>query len=202
MNAEQNLNTLTDGDLVQCYLDGNNFCFTKLVERHHTHIHNFLHYKLRNAEWEKDAEQETFITASVEIKNGHYLHSGHLSQWLNSIAYHEAMKILRSENHYAHVETAFSNDEQEEKPEEELSGKSSADTALLRFALKKLSPHYRQALELRNIEELSFKDIGLQMNISEASACTLYGKARRRMKVIIENIKGSRQQDKNKRRCK
>lgn len=189
----------SDSALVQCFLGGDSRCFTELVARHHTHVHNLLHYKLHNATWEKDAEQETFIIAAVEIRSGHYHDTGHLDQYLNTVAYNEAIEILRRENHYVHDDTAFRSDEQAEQPAEELFPQHEQNTALLRFAMGKLSPHYRLALELRDVDEMSFHEIGLRLEISEVSARTLYWKAKRRVKLSIENILAERRAAQNSR---
>ena len=76
---DASLHTLTDAQLMSCYVGGNNRCFDEIVVRHHPHVHNLLHYKLHNAAWEKDAEQETFITVASEISSGHYQDTGHFS---------------------------------------------------------------------------------------------------------------------------
>lgn len=183
----------SDSALVQCFLGGDNRCFTEIVVRHHTHVHNLLHYKLHNPEWEKDAEQETFIILSNEIRSEHYHDTGHFAQYINGIAWNQALRIRRSENHYVHDDTALSNDEQVQEPAEEFFREQSKETALLRMAMKKLSPRYRQVLEFRDFDEMSFKETGLRMDISEASACALHAKAKRRLKVIMENIINERQ---------
>ena len=84
---------LSDSQLVQCVAEGNSRCCTEIVVRHHPHVHSLLHYKLHNPEWEKDAEQETFISAALEIRSGHYNDTGHLRQYLNTVAYSKAMLI-------------------------------------------------------------------------------------------------------------
>ena len=124
------LKSLSDAQLVQCFVGGNNRCFDEIVVRHHAHIHSFLHYKLHHPELEKDAEQDTFITAYAEIRTGHYQEHGHLTQYLNSIAFHEAMLLLRTEHHYVHDDTALRTDEQQEEPEEEIFIECAPDTAL------------------------------------------------------------------------
>jgi RNA polymerase sigma factor (sigma-70 family) len=186
--SQENIGTLSDAQLVQCYADGNNSCFTKLVTRHHTHVHNLLHYKLHNAVWEKDAEQETFIAFALEIRNGTYHDTGHLKQHLNTIAWTQALIIIRKENPYTHNDTALRDDVQHTETEEEIFKEHDTDTVLVRFAMKQLTPNHRLALELRDVEELSFHDIGLQMNITENNACVTYFKAKKHLKRIIENI--------------
>ncbi|MBK5286450.1 MAG: sigma-70 family RNA polymerase sigma factor [Bacteroidia bacterium] len=189
----------SDSALVQCFLGGDSRCFDEIVVRHHPHVHNLLHYKLRNATWEKDAEQETFITVAMEIRNGHYHDTGHLGQYLNTVAYNEAIEILRRENHYVHNDTSLRTDEQAEQPNEEIFPEREQKTALLRFVMNKLSPRYRLVLELRDVDELSFREIGLRMEISEVSARTLYWKAKKRVKHNIENILAERRTAQNSR---
>jgi hypothetical protein len=101
--------TKSDSALVQCFLGGDNRCFTELVSRHHPHVHNLLHYKMHNATLEKDAEQETFIILSIEIRNGTTTIRGILPSTRTSgmgAGAHAAAK----ENHYVHDSTALSND--------------------------------------------------------------------------------------------
>jgi RNA polymerase sigma-70 factor, ECF subfamily len=192
----------SDSALVECCLGGDSRCFPEIVERYHQRVHHLLHYILHNATLEKDAEQETFITLYSEIRSGHYHDTGHLGQYLSTVAYNEAIEILRRENHYVHNDTALRDDEQKEEPAESRyigTEVHERNTALLRFAMRKLSPRYRMALELRDIDELSFHEIGLRMEIAEVSARTLYFKAKKNLKQVIENILRQRRVSQNSR---
>ena len=128
----------------------------------------------------------------TEIRSGHYHDTGHLGQYLNTVAWAQALLILRKEHHYVHDDTALHGDEQKEEPEEEVFSVRNSDTALLRFAMKKLSRHHREALQLRNVDGLSYRDIGLCMGISEVTARTTYFKAKKHLKQIIEKILSER----------
>ncbi|HLG33871.1 MAG TPA: sigma factor-like helix-turn-helix DNA-binding protein [Bacteroidia bacterium] len=185
------LSKLSDSQLVQCAAEGDSRCSKEIVVRHHPHVHRLLHYKLGNAEWEKDAEQETFIIVFIEIRSGHYHDTGHLTQYINSVAWKQALIILRDEEHYVHDSTALSSDEQREEPEEELFRERSPDATLLRLAMKPLTPRQRLILTLRDVDGLSFHEAGLRMEIPEAAARVLYLKATRHVKhnaaaIILE----------------
>jgi len=192
MSKENELSGLSDAQLVQCYLDGNSRCFTEIVNRHHTHVHNLLHYKLHNPEWEKDAEQETFIVASLEIKNGHYHHTGHLGQYLNGIAFKQALIIIRKEHHYVHDSTALRSDEQKEEPEGEplslQAPEHDARTSIMREALRNLSPRHRMIICLRDIDELPFEVIAERINISEVNARVLYSRAKSHARQAMKKL--------------
>jgi RNA polymerase sigma factor (sigma-70 family) len=82
--------------------------------------------------------------------------------------------------------------EQRTEPEEEIFKERETRTALFRFAMKKLSPRCRFVLELRDRDELPFGQIAVRMGIDEVSARTLYFKAKRRIKHIIESIVAGR----------
>jgi len=176
------LSSLSDTQLVSCYVGGDNRCYGELIDRHHHHVQTLLHYKLHNAEWEKDAWQETCMVAAEEIRNGTYRDSGKLDKWFNSVALHCAMEIMRREKHYVHDNTAFALYEPAAEPEEEIYPERSKGIALLREAMKKLSSNHRLALQLRDVDELSFAQIGALMGISEVSARTTHYKAKARVK--------------------
>ena len=71
MNAWlKELKNISDAELVQCFVGGNDRSFDEIVECHHAHVHSFLSCKLHNPQLEKDAEQDTFIAAYTEIRTG------------------------------------------------------------------------------------------------------------------------------------
>ena len=178
--------------MVQCFRDGNNRCFTEIVERHHTHVHNLVHYKLHNPEWEKDAEQETFIVVAVEIRSGHYHDTGHLSQYLNTVAWVQALIILRKERPYVHDSTALRGDEQKEEPEEEsLSlqvSEHDARTSLMREVMRHLSARYSMIINLRDIDALPFEAIAERMNTNAGNARVLYSRAKSHAKQAMKKL--------------
>src|SRR5689334_3727378 len=91
--ADARLEALTDGQIVEMILGGNQEVFAILVERYKDAVQNLAYRMLGNATEAEDVTQETFVRAFTQL--GTYKPVHKFSTWLLSIASHLAIDQLR-----------------------------------------------------------------------------------------------------------
>ena len=155
------------------------------MERYERPLREYLYRVLKNSTLVKDALQITFVRAWNKIKSGQYDEQQHFHEWLNTIAYHNAMDLLEEENHFVHPE----NEVMEEAGGSEmpvLPGNDSQELLRkLKAALRKLGCRERTILVLRFFRNRSFKEISERMGISYNGVTSLYSKALKQMKSYL-----------------
>jgi len=85
--------TLTDGELLQRYIDGEQASFTALVKRYRRELYNFLARYTGDATLAEDVFQETFL--QLHISAGAFDMSRRLKPWLFTIAANKARDAMR-----------------------------------------------------------------------------------------------------------
>lgn len=91
----QNLNTLSDEQLVAAYASGNNEAFDTLLLRHKGRLFNYIFQMVRDRDVADDIFQETFVKAITTIKQGRYNDLGKFSAWITRIARNLAIDSFR-----------------------------------------------------------------------------------------------------------
>ncbi|HLG34525.1 MAG TPA: hypothetical protein VI757_06550, partial [Bacteroidia bacterium] len=103
----------TDAELAQGVHNGDMQCFAEIVTRFSPHLKPYLHYLMHDSVLEKDALQDTFITAQEELQNGKYHEEGKLLLWLKGIAFIMAHKVADPERKFVHDEKVLEKAEAE-----------------------------------------------------------------------------------------
>ena len=85
--------TLTDGALLQRYIDGDQASFTALVKRYRRELYNFLARYTGDATLAEDVFQEAFL--QLHISAGAFDMSRRLKPWLFTIAANKARDAMR-----------------------------------------------------------------------------------------------------------
>ncbi|WP_290431718.1 sigma factor, partial [uncultured Muribaculum sp.] len=68
----QNLTNLTDQQLVELYLEGNNEAFDTLLTRHQSKVFSYIMHIVKNKDVADDIFQDTFIKIIMTLKQGRY----------------------------------------------------------------------------------------------------------------------------------
>lgn len=154
-----------DETLMKRFQDGDEHAFVQLVGRYQDRLHNFLFRYTRNRQDCEDLAQETFIR--VYRKRDSYKPIARFSTWMYTIALNLARSDFRKRNKMQLVsihedptepnsrDMVFESDEV--KPDRALENKM--DMELLEDALAQLTEEYRDAVVLRDIQQLSYEEI-------------------------------------------
>ena len=148
----------------------------------------------------KDAVQETFL--SVWAKWPSFKGRGHFSSWIYRIAANRAYMKLRKLRSAREFLQEGPIDQYEERPELlapglGISGATQAPDvalenlelrALMQQAVDKLSPTYRTAYILKDLERMSIKDIAEIMELGEAAVKSRVHRARLEMRRTFKEF--------------
>jgi RNA polymerase sigma-70 factor (ECF subfamily) len=159
--------------------------------------HQDLGAALRSRIDAADVVQETLIEAYRDFPHFHGRSKKHLLAWVRQILHHNlanerrrhinsAMRSVRCEVLLS--ETALNQLRGEaqsdwESPAEQLEAQERAEA--LERALRKLPPHYRQALFLRTWNELTYAQIGDRLHCSAEAARKLWRRAAQELACVL-----------------
>ncbi len=168
-----------DLDLAARAAGGDQSAWREIYDDSSDSLFNFLCYQTGDREAAKDLLQETFVTAMRAVDN--YRGEGPLHAWLRSIALRKSLDWRRSLARRARKHLRFA--EEAAKETAQASDPSlNSETDILQKALNSLSPKQRAAMLLRELEELSFKEVGEELGCAEATARVHYHRAAEAMR--------------------
>ena len=183
----QNLNKLTDEQLVSAYASGNNEAFDTLLLRHKGRLFNYIYQMVRDSDLADDIFQETFVKAITTIKQNRYNDLGKFSAWITRIARNLVIDSFRSEKSQGLVSTDDENYDILNR--RELSEDTIEDAMIdlqieddLRRLIDELPEPQREVLNMRFYRDLSFKEIA---ELTGVSINTALG----RMRYAIHNMR-------------
>ncbi len=90
-----NLTPLSDKELIQSYLDGNEKSFEILLNRHREKIYTSIYLFVKDRDQADDIFQEVFIKIIKTLRKGKYNHEGKFLQWAMRISYNLCVDHVR-----------------------------------------------------------------------------------------------------------
>ncbi|MCL4491543.1 MAG: sigma-70 family RNA polymerase sigma factor [Nitrospirae bacterium] len=149
----------------QC-MDGNAEAYAILVERYKGMVYNIAYRMLGDAEAANDIAQESFISAYVGLKD--FKRSAKFSSWLCSIAINKCRDYLRSKKDTVSIdEIAEASAAGTATPEDAACNRQMAQG--IQTALNELPEDYCEAIVLKHIEGLDYKEmediLGVSANV-------------------------------------
>jgi len=166
---------LTDDELVARGADGDEEAFRILVGRWEQPVFAFLSRMLGSAEDAQDLAQETFLRVFREA--GRYRARGQFRSWLFRIAGNLARSRLRRRKivQWIRFDPTRHDVPGEEPADRGLEGEETRE--LVRAALAKLPVRQREALLLRQYQEMSHREIAEQLGTSVSAVESLLHRA-------------------------
>jgi RNA polymerase sigma-70 factor (ECF subfamily) len=154
------------------------------VERHGASIGRLCMAMLGSQGDADDVTQETLLSAHQSF--GEYRGAGSLRAWLLGIARHKCLQQLeKSRRRGAKLSLATNGSAAEPGADEALGAKHRAERA--RALLDNVRPSDRDALLLRFLADLSFKEVAAASGIDEATARKRVSRALTRLRSALEN---------------
>jgi len=171
---------------VQGIKEGNDQCFEVIIEQFQQQLFRYCYRMLGNMHEAEDAVQESFLKAYEKIES--YNTSISFSAWLYKITYNHCINIIRRKKLMKFVpfldDNGFTGKGMEDKLEENELNK------ILNNALNKIPPKDRCIIISKNIEEKSFEEIGVIMNLKPATVRKRYERLKKKLKLIITQSEG------------
>jgi len=162
-----------DFELVKDALEnGNQRAYAQLMERYRDSVYFMLLKMVKNRDDADDLTIEAFGKAFKRLEQ--YSPQFAFSTWLFKIATNNTIDFLRKQkNNTYSIDKAFEGDDCSEMmfeiksdaltPEEKIIRKEKLKH--MRFVVEKLKPRYRQLIELRYFEELSYDEIAAKLEM-------------------------------------
>ena len=177
---------LTDEKLVELFLEGCNKAFEEILLRYKNRLYRYIFQITNNRDLTEDIFQDTFIKVIMSLKQGRYVENGTFFTWVCKIAHNLVIDYFRKEA----KENTLSNDEcQNLYDSVVLEERNIQDTMIeedickeVAFWVDALPEPQRAIVQMRFYQDLSFKEISDELNISINTALG-------RMRYAIINLR-------------
>ncbi len=180
----------TDEQLMERYRDGNVSAFRVLMNRHERRVFNFLLRMLGDRDRANELLQETFLR--VVKQRARYSPTAKFTTWIFRIARNLGIDELRKRKNRNHRRLDHSANPSDGRPLVDTIPGDSADgfrraegnqiTRRITEALSHLSEEQREVFVLRQIQQLSFREIADVVQISENTV-------KSRMRYALEQLR-------------
>ncbi|GMU87571.1 MAG: RNA polymerase sigma24 factor [Ignavibacteriales bacterium] len=192
--TERNLYSLTDEELILEFQQQDTVrAFEILVQRYKNPLTNFVFRYLGDSEATADVVQETFIKV---YRNKHtYKTIAKFSTWVYTIAGNLAKTELLKKKRRRIVSINSYGDENEtmDLPDsghtpDTLTDSGIMDT-MIQDALMQLNEVYREAVILRDIQELSYEEIAELLKLEVGTVKSRINRGRARLKELLKELR-------------
>ena len=163
---------MSDEQLALAYIDGNNRAFDELLSRNQDRVFTTIMYAVKDEDLANDLFQETFLKVITKLQNGQYSDTGKFSWWLTRIAHNVVIDHFRAQKSSKIVEAPKDNDLSNlrgeaihnQSRESELNNEQVMED--VKRLVEALPEAQRDVVNMRYFQELSFKEIAEQTNVS------------------------------------
>lgn len=166
------LTTMTDEELALAYIDGNNRAFDELLSRSQDKIFGYIIYIVKDEDLANDLFQETFLKLITKLRDGRYTNSGKFIWWAMRIAHNVIIDHYRAVKSNKIVDQGEDNDLSNLRSSSILDSNRESELAnaqVLRDVKRLmdcLPEAQREVVFMRYYQDLSFKEIAEQTNVS------------------------------------
>jgi len=177
---------LSDQELVKKYINGDNYSFEVLLNRHKNIVFAFIMSKIKNKDLSEDIFQDTYVKVVNSLQKGKYNEEGKFLPWVMRIAHNLVIDHFRKQKKMHMVRSNNDFDIFDIIKDDSIN----VDDRLIRDqifndlrALIDLLPNdQKEVLKMRYFEEMSFKKIAEYFDISINTALG-------RMRYALINIR-------------
>ena len=192
------LNELSDQEIAQQAVGGEERAFRELVRRYERPIFSLIYRMVRSRELAEDLAQETFVKAFNAIAS--YRPEYKFSSWIFKIANNAAIDHLRrKELDTLSLEGAPNAATADEIEATTLQVGDRSETALdelqsrelgrhLEFAIAKLRPEYRSCILLRHVDGRAYDEIAEMLDLPLGTVKTYIHRARNELRELLSDI--------------
>lgn len=177
---------LTDYDLINRYLEGDEQSFEVLLNRHQQKIYTSIYLFVKDQSLAEDIFQEVFIKVIDTLRRGKYNHEGKFLQWAMRISYNMCVDHFRRAKRRPQVTPTETFDIfdvlqiSDENAEQTIIRSQTHDK--IRKLVDMLPDEQREVVILRHYADMSFKEIA---KLTRVSINTALG----RMRYALINIR-------------
>jgi RNA polymerase sigma-70 factor, ECF subfamily len=188
---------MSDCDLIQLYLSGNEKPFEVLLLRHKDRLFRFINSKVKDAALANDLFQDTFVKIINTMKLGNYNEEGKFLPWAQRIAHNLVIDYFRKKNKVRIISECNSFDEEysifykiasDEKNYLQTQTYNELETQMVNL-ISHLPDPQKEMIEMRIFQDMSFKEIAELEDISINTALGRMRYALINMRKLIDKHK-------------
>lgn len=161
---------ITDNQLIQEYIEGNNHSIEVLIHRYSKKVFGYIMMIVNNRDIADDIYQDTFLKVIHTVKSGKYNEEGKFIQWVMRIAHNLSIDYFRKNNRMPMIECDDDFDIFDIIYGQELSVEDKIIMNQIHVDVKNLLQYLpeeqREVMYMRHFQDMSFKDIAEQTNVS------------------------------------
>ncbi len=183
---------MTEQELVERAKKGDESAFEVLVTDNEKRIYNLCRRLTGNPEDAAELTQEAFLNAWRGL--GRFQGESCFSTWLYRLASNACIDFLRKEKRRQNLSMTVSLDDEEEErqvelPDERYTPERELERTEVRQAvaagLERLTPEHRQVLVMREINGLSYAEIGGVLGLEEGTVKSRIARARNALRKVL-----------------
>ena len=164
------LSNFPDQELVKKYINGDNFSFEILLNRHKNRVFAFIMSKIKNKDISEDIFQDTYVKVINSLQKGKYNEEGKFLPWVMRIAHNLVIDHFRKQKkmHMIRSNSEFDIFDVIKDNEINIDEKLIKDQVFhdLKSLIELLPVDQKEVLKMRYFEELSFKKIAQIIDVS------------------------------------
>ena len=166
-----NLKKLSDHELLNTYISGNEDSINVLLNRHRKRILDYIYMMVKNRDGADDIFQETLIKVVRFVQEGRYTENGKFLSWVLRIAHNQVIDYFRRKKQRNNVSEGdagydiLNNQKFSDHTVEEKLITNQIETDV-RKLIDFLPPEQKEVVLMRYYMGLSFKEIAEQTDVS------------------------------------
>ncbi|MEE8250592.1 MAG: sigma-70 family RNA polymerase sigma factor [Gemmatimonadales bacterium] len=197
MKPPSDLGTVSDQEVVEWALKGNERACRELVRRYERPVFSLVFRMVRHRERAEDLTQETFVKALNALES--YRPDYKFSSWIFKIANNAAIDHLRrKELETLSIDGAPDADSADTARESALQLRDAGESPLdelearelgsaIERAIGQLRPEYRSCIILRHVEGYPYEEIAELLELPLGTVKTYIHRARNELKQVLES---------------
>jgi RNA polymerase sigma factor (sigma-70 family) len=164
------IQTVTDQQLVRSYIAGNRQSLETIIHRHKKRVYAYIYMLVKDHQLADDLFQDTFMKVIHKLKSGKYNEEGKFLQWVMRIAHNLIIDHFRREKRISMIGPTdefdiFNTIKSFDLPYEHTIIKEQLHKQL-QSLIELLPPEQKEVLKMRHYQEMSFKEIAEETDVS------------------------------------
>lgn len=165
-----NIKSLSDAQLVNNYILGEEVALSVLINRHQARLYGFIFSKIQDRDATEDVFQDTFIKVIRTLKRGNYNEQGKFLPWVMRIAHNLVIDYFRKNNRMPKFKNKGDFDIfsvlSDESPNAENKIVENQIADHVRILLEELPEDQKTVIKMRIYQDMSFKEISENTGVS------------------------------------
>ncbi len=189
--------SLPDDELVSAFQRGERVAFEVLVRRHHDRVFGICVRMLGSPQWAEEAAQEVFVRVFRSLHR--FRGESRFTTWLYQVAINhcrnvQAFRGRRQERRHDSLDAEREDEDgsthkrqlADDRPDAEAELLLHQRLELVQEELARLDPLWKEILVLRDVEGLSYEEIGQTLELSPGTVKSRIFRARAQLRERIE----------------